>query len=142
MNLNAGNLMAVPGGYPIRLLTAIDAFLSGVVPKAAVSVTAIVQPEFGSANVHLALYAMPSTTTGSDGAQVARTDVVGATSTTPTTVVVTAPTGVLPAPYVVRLWVDGVTGTSQDTVSRDGTTAVAVEPRIPAAVRVLSVIVQ
>lgn len=142
MNLNAGNMMAVPGGYPLRVLPAVDSFLSGVVPKVATAVTAVVQPELGAANVHLALYAMPITSGGGDNGQVARTDLTGVTSTTPTTISVSVPSGVVPVPYIVRLWVDGITGANQDTISRDGVTAASVEPKIPAALKVFSVSVQ
>lgn len=137
MNLNPGGLFSVPGGFPLRLLAARDAMLSGVITSAVSSVSATVQTESGTANAYLALYTMPTTSNGSDNAQVAVTTVSGLTSTAQT-MTVAVPSNAQ-ACYVVRLWVDTVTGSTADTISRDGSTATTAEPTIPGAVKVTSV---
>jgi hypothetical protein len=142
MGLNAGGMMAVPGGYPLRLLPALDSMLSGVIPPTALGVTAVVKPELAAANVHLALYAMPTASGGGDQALVAQADALGITSAAQSTIAISVPMGTLPTPYVVRLWVDGITGANADTISRDGSTAPANEPAIPSGVLVYSVSVQ
>lgn len=139
-NLNAGATFTVPGGYPIRLLSAWDSMLTGVIPQTVASVSAVVQTELGTASAHLAIYTMPATVGAADGAAVAQTDLTGLTSVAQT-ITVTVPTTVTPACYVVRLWVDAVTGSNAETVSRDGVTAVANEPRVPVAVKVTSMTV-
>lgn len=140
MNLNAGATFTVPSGYPIRLLPAWDTMLSGVIPKSVAAVSATLQTESGTARAHLAIYTMPTTVNGSDQALVAQTDLAGLTSVAQT-MTVTIPTTVAPACYIVRLWVDSITGSAADTVSRDGVTAVANEPKIPVAVKVTAVTV-
>ncbi len=138
LNLNAAGTFSVCGGYPFRLLPAGDYVASGVIDKTVSSVSAIVQTEAGSANVHLGLFTMPATSTDGDNASLVQTDAV--VTGTPQTVTVTVPTAA-PACYVVRLWVDSITGATADTISRDGSTAASLEPLIPVAVSVSSVTV-
>lgn len=137
MNLSANSVYTVPGGYPVRLLPAWDSMLSGVAPKTATSVSATVATESGTANAYLALYTMPTTSGGNDGAQVAIASIIGLTATAQT-MTVSVPSGA-PTCYVVRIWVDTITGSNADTISRDGSTATSAEPRIPVAVKVSSV---
>lgn len=139
MALTGNGYFAVVGGWPARLLAARETMLSGVVPKLTLTVSANVYTEAGTANVNLGLYTMPTTSGGQDGALVTSTTV--SATTLPQTVTLTVPdqTAASPLCYVVRLWVDSITGSSEDTVSRDGSTAVASEPYVPVAVVVSSV---
>lgn len=140
MNLTGNGLMAVVGGYPQRLLSAWDSIESGVIPKLTGTVTAIVTAESGTADVHLGLFRMPTSSGGGDNALVVQSDALGVRNTA-TTLTVTVPDQTLAAPacYVVRLWCDNVTGSSAETVSRDGTTAAANLPRVPTGVSVASI---
>ena len=142
MNLNPGGRFSVPGGYPVRLLFARDVFLSGVVPKGTTSVTATLQTESGKANAHLGVFYMPSSVGGTDGAPISQVDITGLTSTsTSFSISMPDPTANAPSCYVVRLWVDSITGSAPETISRDGTTAAASLPSVPVAVKVTSVTV-
>lgn len=140
MNLNGAGVYAVPFGYPARLLPAWDSTLSGTLPAQFATVSAIVQTEKGTANVHVGLFAMPTTSGGNDGAAIAQTDLIGL-STSQQTITVTVPAGLSPIPYVVRVWVDAIAGKNAETISRDGSTAAASLPPIPTGVLVQSVTV-
>lgn len=138
-NLNSAGELVPPTGYPVRLLAARHKTLEGIISPWVSSVSATVQAEKGTANAYMALFTMPTTSGGTDGAEVAntRSTIRGLTSTQQT-ITVTVPTTVAPACYVVRLWCDSITGTNADTISRDGSTATSSEPTIPVAVKVSS----
>lgn len=140
MNLNSAGYFSTPAGYPVRLSKATDTMLSGVLPNTYTTVSAVIQTEKGTANAHLALYTMPTTSGGNDGALVVQSDLVGL-STSQQTLTVTAPTSGLPTTYVVRLWVDSIAGSNPETISRDGTTAASALPSVPTGVKVASVTV-
>jgi hypothetical protein len=103
-----------------------------VVPKGAVSVTATVKAVLGTTptgtgaaavantvvgapNVYLALFSAPQTSGGADGAEVAgtRATVTGLANTGASlTTAIPSTSSTAPIPYIVRLWVDGLTGTN------------------------------
>lgn len=141
MNLNSGGSFSVPRGYPVRLFAAGESMLTGVIPRGITSVTATLATEIGQANAHIGLFTMPSSSGGSDLAPVVQTDLTGLTTKAGQTISVAVPTTVAPACYVVKLWVDGITGTATDTISRDGVTLVANEPAVPTGVLVSSIVV-
>jgi hypothetical protein len=133
MNLSGNALFGVPGGYPVKLSALGQMSMTGIVPKGAASVSAAVYAD-KQANVHMAIYAMPTTATlgvpGSDGAIITDLDTQGVVSktyqadiagllSTSQTLTLTMPTTKAPTPYVLRLWVDGIVGTTVDTLDRD-----------------------
>ncbi len=138
--MNSAGVLCPPGGYPVRLLAARDNTLQGVISRWVATVSATVATEKGTANAHMALYTMPTASGGGDGALIAGTqvDYVGLTSVSQMLTVTVPTSGVAPACYVVRLWVDSINGANPDTVSRDGLTAVANEPTVPVAMVVSS----
>lgn len=114
--LNDANRFALPGGTPFRLHTRATHLLEGVIPKGIVSVSATLRAEKGSCSAKLALFAMPTTVGGDDGAEVASTT---ATITTEgTTLTLATPTDVVPTAYIVRLSIASPTEADQDTVQR------------------------
>jgi hypothetical protein len=130
--------------------------IQGVIPVGVVSVTATVFAEQGTANVHLALFTMPTYvstgTVSSDNALVvsstnaatglvtyAQADIFGLAAASQS-LTVNVPTGVQPVPYIVRLWADTITGYNVETISRDATTAAANLPPVPTGVQVLSMV--
>lgn len=139
MNLNAGASFGVPRGFPVRLSAAGESILSGVIPRGIASVTATLATEIGTASAHLALCTMPTTSGGNDNAIVAQSDVTGLTTKAGQTISISVPDVTLC--YIVKLWVDKIAGSSSDTISRDGSTAAANEPRIPSGVVVSSITV-
>lgn len=140
MALAANGNMLVANGYPVRLLPALESMMQGVIPKGIASVSAVVATESGTANAHIGLFAMPTTSGGNDNAVIAQTDILGLTSSQQT-MTVAIPTTALPACYVVRVWVDSITGSNAETIKRDGSTATNLEPNVPVAVVVSSVTV-
>lgn len=147
-NLNAAGSFSLPGGYNFRLSQAGAGMVQGIVPASVASVSAVLACEKGTCNAHLALYTMPNatpvngaaSTLSADGALVVQTDLTGL-GTTQQTITVTAPTGVQPVPYIVRLWIDSVSGFNAETISRDGSTLAANLPSIPTGVLVYSMTV-
>jgi hypothetical protein len=133
LNFNGSGWFAPPGGFPLRLSRATDLVCSGVVPKGYETLTATVQCDAGAtADVSLAIYTMPTTTTGSDGVEVDRVDEDGVGSAESTiTLSLPETTTMQPVPYVVRFWVRELRGSDAETVSRDGSTAAADLPKIP-----------
>lgn len=138
VNLNAGGTFSAPRGYPVRLVRGGETIMSGVIPRGVASVTATLATEVGTASAHLALYAMPSVSGGPDLAPVAQVDLI-LTTKAGQSLTVTVPSGLAPAAYVVRLWVDAISGSIADTIGRDGSTPVASEPRVPTGVLVSSI---
>jgi len=141
-NLNSAGVLVPPEGFPVRLLAARHTTLEGIISQWVASVSATVKTEKGTANAYMALFTMPTTSGGQDGAEVTGTRVtVAGLTTVAQTLTVTVPKTVAPAAYTVRLCVDSITGANADTISRDGSTATAYEPTIPVAVVVTSMTV-
>ena len=140
MNLTGNAYYSVAGGFPFRLISSGDSLLSGVVPKLTSTVVASVQAESGTADVHMGIFTMPMTSGGNDNAIVLQVDSIGV-DVNGETLTLTVPDQTTSAPtcYVLRLWCDNVSGSSAETVSRDGPTSVANLPRIPTGVLVNSV---
>lgn len=109
LNLTGNGYFAPPGGYPFRLVDSGDVLASGVVRKGVVSVSAVLRTESGLADAHLALYEPPATLNADDGALVDQEDITGL-GTTAQTLTIAIPTSTVAQLYVVRLWVDGITG--------------------------------
>lgn len=111
-NLCGNGYLSPAGGFPFRLTPQADGFLQGVLPKGTTQVNAVLAMEAGSCNAHLAIYATPTTTQplGSDGALALQVDLTGI-RTQAQTLTLNVPTTGIPATYVVRLWIDSVTGT-------------------------------
>lgn len=141
MNLNSAASFGVPRGFPLRLVASNDSVLSGVIPPGVASVTATLATETGTANAHLALCTMPTSATGSDLAVVVQADLLGVTTKAGQSLTVVVPLAALPCCYVVRCWVDGITGKVADTISRDAVTTTTSEPQIPTGVIVASIVV-
>lgn len=132
LNLTPNGALVPPLGFPIVLSRQNETVAEGVLAKYAASVTATVVNVQGvtpagsgtaptasnaatAANVHLALFATPTTSGGADGAIVEQTDLVGL-GAVEQTITVSVPESTAPATYIVRLWVDGLTGTNGVTV--------------------------
>lgn len=126
----------------------------GVVPKHVTSVTAGVYTETGTADVHLAIYAAPSTVGGADGELIVTRDVdddslitksyqedAAAIGSEAQTLTLTMPIDRAPAVYIVRLWVDAVTGQTLETEDRDADSDETDEPPLPSGVVVTSMVV-
>lgn len=144
MNLNSAASFGVPRGFPLRLVASNDSVLSGVIPPGVASVTTTLATETGTANAHLALCTMPTSATsatGSDLAVVVQADLLGVTTKAGQSLTVVVPLAALPCCYVVRCWVDGITGKVADTISRDAVTTTTSEPQIPTGVIVASIVV-
>lgn len=141
LNCNGSGWFAAPGGLPLRLSRATDLVCSGVIPKGYETLTATVQCESGaSADVSLAIYTMPTTTTGNDGAEIDRVDdTVGSTQGTLSLALPDSST-TAPVPYVVRFWVRSIRGEDAETVSRDGSTTAANLPSIPRGFNLISLV--
>jgi hypothetical protein len=87
--------------------------LSGFIPKGASSITVTAKCESGTANAHLAIFVAPTVSGGSDNGNVAQVDVVLSASLQ--TITLTIPNASSTPPvslgtYVVRFWVDTITG--------------------------------
>jgi hypothetical protein len=129
--------MAPPRGYPFTLSAQGEVFANGVIPKGLATVTATVKAVLGvtaggagaatvanmflgAPNVYCALFAAPSAVGGTDGAEVAGTrgTMLGLTAQAQTvTATVPSSNSTAPAVYILRLWVDGLTGTNGVQVS-------------------------
>ncbi len=144
LNLSGNALMAPAGGYPFRLWDGGQTIAEGVVPKDVTQATAVVYAEAGFADAHLAIYEMPSAVSGADGAKLVDRDpeddrvVVKtyqadalATGQTETTLTLNMPTNRAPSSYVLRLWVDNITGRVADDTDRDIDGATADETLLP-----------
>lgn len=154
MNLSGNGYFGVPGGYPMRLSAIGQTLMSGVVPKGTVSVSAVLYAD-KTASAHLAIYAMPTTATngvpGSDGAPITDLDSTGVVSktyqadasllNTSQTLTLTLPITKAPAPYVVRLWVDGIAQTKPDTLDRNADGVITTEAPIPYGVTISQITV-
>lgn len=140
-NLTGNNYFTPPGGFPFRLYKGQET-AQAFVPKGTVTVVAVVAPEY-VADVHMALFTAPSSTTGSDGAPISGTQVdsLAVPSSQPATLTVTIPTTSAPAEYVVRLWFDNAISGTADTVVRDvAITDTTKQVKIPFGVNVTSFI--
>src|SRR6185312_4932083 len=129
MNLTGNAYYSVAGGFPFTLTAAGDSLLSGVVPKLTSTVVAIVQAEVGTADVHMGIFTMPTTSGGNDNALVLQVDSIGVgVSGATMTLAVPDQTAAAPTCYVLRLWFDNASGSDAETVSRDGSTAASSLP--------------
>lgn len=138
-NLSQNAYLAPPGGFPFRLYVGNET-AQAIVPLGTVTVTAVVKPEY-IADVHMALYTMPATSGGSDGALVANTQVdsLAVRASSPATLTVTIPTSVLPATYIVRVWYSNSLSGQFDTIVRDTSiTDTTKQTKIPFGVNVTS----
>jgi hypothetical protein len=115
----------------------------GVLPPTVTSVTAKLKTEQGTASAHMAIYTMPTTTTAQqDNASVEQEELTGI-GVTESTLTLTCPTDVIPTPYVLRLWVDNLTGLESETTDRDidSPTSTTDEAPIPTGVSITSITV-
>ncbi|HJU21570.1 MAG TPA: hypothetical protein VJ891_03605, partial [Casimicrobiaceae bacterium] len=115
VNLCPNGYLTPPAGYPIRLWLGGELMLSGVVPKGAASISVTAKCEMGTANAHLAIFTAPTTSGGNDNGLVAEVDAsLNASSQTMTLTIPSSSSTppVAPATYVVRFWVDTITGSS------------------------------
>lgn len=141
-NLTSNNYLAPPSGFPFRLYKGQET-AQAFIPKGTVTVVATIKPDY-IADVHMALFAAPSSTTGSDGAPVSGTQVdsTAVSASLPVTLTVTIPTTVAPAEYVVRVWFDNAIGGTTDTTVRDAAiTDVAKQVKLPYGVSVTSFLI-
>lgn len=153
LNLSGNDAFAPAGGYPFRLWQGGQTIAEGVISRRVSSVSATVYAERGTADVHLALYEAPTTITNNtpdaDGALVVDLDPDDATvvlkayqagadsvGLTETTLTVEVPTNRARQTYVVRLWVDNITGRVADDEDRDADSSVTDEAEIPTGVYV------
>lgn len=126
----------------------------GVVNKSVSKVSASLYVESGVCDAHLAIYAAPTTTGGSDGALLQDLDDDDATIVLKTyqsdavgvglvekTLELDMPTNRQPSTYIVRLWVDNLTGQTTETTDRDADSSTSDEPAIPAGVQVTKIVV-
>lgn len=133
--LTSNGYMAAPSGYPLSLSLAGSWMAEGVIPPGAVTVTVVARCQPGvtaagdgeepvanasgrTADLHLALFSAPSTSSGADGLIQESEDLEGLTATEET-VVITVPSGTTtrPLPLVFKVWVDNLTGTDYVSVS-------------------------
>ena len=135
--LSGNGKFSVVGGYPIALSSPRQTITEGILPLWATSVTATFKAVSGvtpggdgeepgtntltSADVHMAIYAMPTTSGADDGAPVAldtdgtifQVDSLGVlNSSTSLTLTILSGANIDPVPHVFRLWVDGLSGTN------------------------------
>ena len=113
LNLCPNGYFTPPAGFPIRLWVGGDTMLSGFIPKGASSIVVTAKCESGSANAHLAIFSAPTVSGGNDNGNVAQVD--GVLSASAQTLTISIPNAsstppVAPATYVVRFWVDTITG--------------------------------
>lgn len=147
VNLSGNGVLAPPGGYPLRLWSGGQTMIEGVVGKSVTSVSATLYTEAGTADIHLAIYSPPSTAGGADEGRVEDLDPDDATivlkayqadaeevGQTATTLELDMPTNRTPQTYIVRLWVDNVTGRTEDDEDRDDDDLTSDEPLIPTGV--------
>ena len=154
MNLSGNGYFGVPGGYPVKLSAIGQTSMVGVVPKGSLSVSAVLYAD-KAATAHIAIYAMPTTATngipGADGALITDLDSTGVVSksyqidlallATSQTLTLTLPITKAPAPYVVRLWVDGIVQTKPDTLDRNADGVITTEAPIPYGVTISQITV-
>jgi hypothetical protein len=137
LNLAGNGYLTPPGGYPFVLWAGGQTFANGAIPKGASSITATVianggvtptgsgsapaNANKGAPNAYLALFAMPTSSGGADGAEVAgtRVTVIGMSALQSSTLTCTVPStsSAAPACYIARLWVDGLSGTNGVKIS-------------------------
>lgn len=140
LNLGSNGYLAPAAGYPLDLWAGGDLFAEGIIPKGALSVAAVVKVTLGvtpngtatptangylgSATVTAALFAMPTTSGGADGAEIDDTRATVTATGAEATLTVTAPTEstTAPAVYLWKMWVEGLTGTNLVSVSEVGVT--------------------
>jgi hypothetical protein len=143
LNLIGNARFAAPGGYPVTLWRGGETVVEGITPKGTETVVAVVKAvalveaggggddpddnaSAGTADVHLALFATPTSSGGSDGAEVEDTRVSASGLTSAgTTLTLTVPTtadGTAPATYIARLWVMQLQGTRGVELSSFGVT--------------------
>jgi hypothetical protein len=138
-NLTSNNYFAPPSGYPFRLYKG-NEIAQGFIPKGTVTVVAVLRPDY-VADVHMALFTAPTTSSGSDGAPISGTQVdsLAVLASQPATLTVTIPTTAAPAEYIVRLWYDNATSGTTDTTVRDvAVTDVTKQVKLPFGVSVTS----
>jgi hypothetical protein len=140
-NYCANGYLSPPTGYPVRLYLGGDTLVSGVIPAGFTTVTAIVATESGTADVHLALYEMPSATGGDDGESVGTTDATGVTSAQQTLTIDIPVTSGAPTPYAFKLWIDGLSATVIDTTNRNSVADVSQQPKLYPGVNLYSIVV-
>lgn len=148
LNLSGNDAFAPAGGYPFRLWEGGQTIAEGVISKRVASVSATVYAQRGTIDAHLALYEPPTTVTSNvpdaDGALVVDLDPDDQTlilkayqadaegvGLTETTLTVDVPTNRARQSYVVRLWVDNITGRIADEEDRDADSSVDDEATLP-----------
>jgi hypothetical protein len=149
LNLSGNGILAPAGGYPLRLWAGGQMMAEAVLSKDVTQVTATVYAEAGIADAHLAIYAPPSTSSGSDNGRIEDLDPEDATiilkayqtdeaaiGQTATTLVLDMPTNRERQTYVLRLWVDNITGLVAEEVDRDIDGLTSDETLIPTGVYV------
>lgn len=154
LNLSGNGVFAPAGGYPLRLWVGGQLMAEGVISKAVTQVTATVYAEAGIADAHLAIYAPPSTSGGADEGRIEDLDPDDATvilkayqedalavGQTETTLTIDMPTNRAPQTYVVRLWVDNLTGLVEDDIDRDADSLTSDETLLPTGVIVTAMAV-
>ena len=153
-NLTGNGQLAPAGGYPVRLWEGAETMIEGVIGPSANKVEASVYAEAGTVDAHLALYLAPTTVAGADGGRVEDLDPDDATlivkayqddataiGQTETALLVEVPTNRVRQSYVVRLWVDNITGRVADEDDRDADSSVADETQLPTGAILTSVVV-
>ena len=132
LNLTGNGVLVPAGGYPLRLWVGGETMAEGVINKRVTKVSVTVYAEAGVADAHLAIFAPPSTSNGSDEGRIEDLDPDDArvilkayqadaesVGQTETTLELDIPTNRAPQTYVVRLWVDGITGLVDAEEDRD-----------------------
>lgn len=142
-NLTGNGLLAIPGGYPIKLWTPGETVASGVLPKGILTVSADVYAS-KTATFHIALVTAPTTSGAADGAVVTDVDTEGDVTKTyqtdqdidsvESTVSLTLPTDRAPAIYVVRFFADNITGETEDNEDHNLSITGTQNIKIPGAV--------
>jgi hypothetical protein len=156
LNLSGNALMAPAGGYPFRLWDGGQLMAEGIVTKSVTQVTATLYAESGVADAHMAIFTMPQAVTLSvldaDGEKLVDRDPEDdelilktyqadalAVGQTETTLTLDMPTNRARSPYVLRLWVDNITGRVADEEDRDADDSTADETLLPTGVVVTEI---
>lgn len=143
-NRTMTNVLSPPHGWPVRLSVGQDTVIWCLVDKTITTITATAAA-LKTATLKMALFNAPATAGSGDGTLVVDYDTDGVTvltsysaslnlGTIETSLALNVPdisTHVAKA-FVVKLWVESITGDASDTIIRDtGITDATLQPRVP-----------
>lgn len=140
LNANPSGYLVPPGGYPLRLHVSTFLLAEGVIPPNVSAVTVTAATEAGTADLHAAIYAMPTAVGGADGAAVDTADITGL-GIAAQSLSISMPMledSATPKPYVFRVWADNISNTTADEIDHNSISA-NYNPRVPVGISITAI---